>query len=71
MQLAFLLFFDHVQPLRIEYTNAFYHVMNRGAARQPVYQIDDILRNSSRGIQMSGDVTAEYIKDAVRKRPLS
>ena len=29
------------RPLRIEYPNAFYHVMNRGASRQPVYLVDD------------------------------
>ena len=28
-------------PLRIEYSNAFYHVMNRGAGRQKIYLIDD------------------------------
>ncbi len=25
------------RPLRIEYAGAWYHVMNRGAARQPIY----------------------------------
>lgn len=29
------------RPLRIEYPNAFYHVMNRGADRRPIYLIDD------------------------------
>lgn len=29
------------RPLRIEYPNAFYHVMNRGASRQAVYLTDD------------------------------
>ena len=29
------------RPLRIEYPNAFYHVMNRGAGRQAIYLIDD------------------------------
>lgn len=29
------------RPLRIEYPNAFYHVMNRGLNRQPIYLIDD------------------------------
>ncbi len=29
------------RPLRIEYPNAFYHVMNRGASRQATYLIDD------------------------------
>lgn len=29
------------RPLRIEYPNAFYHVMNRGASRQTIYLIDD------------------------------
>ena len=29
------------RPLRIEYPNAFYHVMNRGAGRQSVYLVDD------------------------------
>lgn len=29
------------RPLRIEYPNAFYHVMNRGAGRQKIYLIDD------------------------------
>ncbi|MBI4432265.1 MAG: transposase [Candidatus Omnitrophica bacterium] len=29
------------RPLRIEYPNAFYHIMNRGASRQPIYLIDD------------------------------
>jgi REP element-mobilizing transposase RayT len=29
------------RPLRIEYPNAFYHVMNRGANRQRTYLIDD------------------------------
>ena len=29
------------RSLRIEYPNAFYHVMNRGAGRQAVYLIDD------------------------------
>jgi REP element-mobilizing transposase RayT len=29
------------RPLRIEYPNAFYHVMNRGAGRQSIYLIDD------------------------------
>lgn len=29
------------RPLRIEYPNAFYHVMNRGAGRQAIYLIDE------------------------------
>lgn len=29
------------RPLRIEYPNAFYHVMNRGAARQTVFHLED------------------------------
>ena len=29
------------RPLRIEYPNAFYHVMNRGLNRQAIYHIDD------------------------------
>ena len=29
------------RPLRIEYPNAFYHVMNRGAGRQAIYLVDD------------------------------
>jgi putative transposase len=29
------------RPLRIEYPNAFYHVMNRGLGRQRIYLIDD------------------------------
>ena len=29
------------RPLRIEYPNAFYHVMNRGAGRRKIYLIDD------------------------------
>ena len=29
------------RPLRIEYPNAFYHVMNRGANRQEIYLVDD------------------------------
>lgn len=29
------------RPLRIEYPNAFYHVMNRGLNRQAIYLIDD------------------------------
>ncbi len=29
------------RPLRIEYPNAFYHVMNRGASRQAIFLIDD------------------------------
>lgn len=29
------------RPLRIEYPNAFYHVMNRGAGRRPIYLVDD------------------------------
>lgn len=29
------------RPLRIEYPNAFYHVMNRGAGRQAIYLIED------------------------------
>ena len=29
------------RPLRIEYPNAFYHVMNRGSGRQAIYLVDD------------------------------
>ena len=29
------------RPLRIEYPNAFYHVMDRGAGRHPIYLVDD------------------------------
>ena len=29
------------RPLRIQYPNAWYHVMNRGNARAPIYLIDD------------------------------
>ena len=29
------------RPLRIQYPNAFYHVMNRGLNRQTVFLIDD------------------------------
>ena len=29
------------RPLRIEYPNAFYHVMNRGLSRKDIYLIDD------------------------------
>lgn len=29
------------RPLRIEYSNAFYHVMNRGAGRREIFLIDD------------------------------
>lgn len=29
------------RPLRIEYPNAFYHVMNRGLNRQAIYSVDD------------------------------
>lgn len=29
------------RPLRIEYKNAFYHVMNRGAGRQDIFENDD------------------------------
>lgn len=29
------------RPLRIEYPNAFYHVMSRGLSRQAIYHIDD------------------------------
>lgn len=29
------------RPLRIEYPDAFYHVMNRGAGRQRIYLVDD------------------------------
>ena len=29
------------RPLRIEYENAFYHVMNRGRGRQRIYMTDE------------------------------
>ena len=29
------------RPLRIEYPNAFYHVMNRGAGRKNIYLVDE------------------------------
>ena len=29
------------RPLRIEYVNAFYHVMNRGAGRRPIFNTED------------------------------
>ena len=29
------------RPLRIEYEGAWYHVMNRGAGRRPIFKNDD------------------------------
>ena len=29
------------RPLRIQYPDAYYHVMNRGLSRAPIFDIDD------------------------------
>ena len=48
------------RPLRIEYPGAWYHVMNRGAGRRPIFASDD---HRHYFLSLLGDATERFDAD--------